>query len=195
MNITSKTFVSLVFVFILGGVGGYLFTKIPKTIQPDLSFGTSSAVDQNSLQQTKGKIYTNNNYGFSFVYPSDMTIQTSSAMGGFIARVMDLNDHWIYEVVSIGTNNTSSLDNLTRNIMGDRLLSGSLDNVLIIDAIIDGVNAKKYTIKNYGDYGNTGAVVITNKNERFLSIVGDSSSVENAKNFDIFLAGIKLIQK
>jgi len=124
--------------------------------------------------------YTNSEYGFSFEYKSNLVISYST--GDHIVLAAGLGDHWVYSIIVEENLNNLSLD----EALDSKVTS---EDKTISDILLDGKSAKRYSINNYGDYGNAG-VILLNGNY-IIRISGDDYSNNSRINFSEFLSTFK----
>ena len=127
------------------------------------------------------KIYSSQKYGFEFQYPYDLMITSASTENKVIISGED-SGHWIYSV---------KIENNSDKLTLEKILAKEVTSIkkIVSDIIIDGVPAKRYSISNYGDYGNASVIIIVRNN--ILTISGDDSSSSNKTNFEALFSTFK----
>jgi hypothetical protein len=127
------------------------------------------------------KVYSSQKYGFEFKYPNNLMVTSDSTENNVIISDED-GGRWIY-IVKIESNS----DKLTL----EKIITKEVAryNKIFSYIVIDGVPAKRYSISNYGDYGNTGVILIVGNN--ILTIFGDDSTPANKKAFEALLSTFK----
>lgn len=166
----------IVVVAVLAGTTIYLATtkNVSQPTIPTPVANTSSTL----------KTYKSQNYGFEFQYPNKLVI-TPASKENEVTISDEEGGHWIYDVRI--TNNS---DNFTLEKILEILEKEATDQEkLVNDIILDGKPAKRYSIKNFGDYGNAGVILIVGNN--ILTISGDDSTTSGKADFEALLSTFK----
>jgi outer membrane lipoprotein-sorting protein len=128
-------------------------------------------VNQKNDSQTSE--YVNKTFDFKFAYPNKLVI-TSRSNDTSIILSDKPEGHWIYNINTQANSQKLSLEDAFNQILAEKTKSVSDKKLINIASItVDGKLAKKYSIKNYTDYGNMGIVLISGEN--IISIFGDDS--------------------
>ncbi len=128
-------------------------------------------------ETAKWKTYSSSKYGFKFKYPPDYIITSISTEDKIILARLE-SGHWLLSI-SVESNPA----NLTLSEIVTREIA---DTAKIQNITIDGKAAIRYSITNFGDYGNVGAIVISGNN--IIRIYGDGSSSTNKRYFELLLS-------
>ncbi len=156
---------------------------------------TANQRDQaQQLQAAKGsndemKKYINKTFGFEFEFPSDLVITQNSTDSVF--GLSDKPDgHWAYNVTVTANVNNISLDQAFDSAL--ERYKNTDKKIIVTNINIGGEQAKKYSIQNPTDSGNSVSVVIYEKN--IITIYGDDSTPSNKTNFIKLLSSFKFIK-
>ncbi|EKE11407.1 MAG: hypothetical protein ACD_15C00084G0008 [uncultured bacterium] len=150
---------------------------------------TLSFEDQSDKIKTSK--YINKTFGYEFEYPDKL--KTTSISNDSNVVISDgLEGHWIYNINTQANYQKLSLEDAFSQILTEKTKSVSDKNLINISSItIDGKLAKKYSIKNYTDYGNTGIVLISG--DYIISIFGDNSISPINSDLENILNSFKFI--
>jgi hypothetical protein len=128
-----------------------------------------------------GSVYKNDTYGFTLKIPQG--VATSRISNADVVLAGEPGGHWIYDIRIADNINNQSLQDVLSKILADRTDSSEVKTSVVTNNIkIDGKPAESFTIKNYGDYGNAGAVLINGN--KIFAIYGDDA---NKEGLDIIL--------
>jgi len=156
-------------------------TNLQKPTQPII---TTPEETQEPIQftneTTNWKTYSSSKYGFDFKYPSDLVI-TSISTEGQIVLANSEEGHWLL---------TIKVENNSGNLTLSEIVSKEIKKPDIFqDITLDGKMAKKYSIANFGDYGNAGIILISGNN--IVRIYGDDSTSVSKEYFEALLSTFK----
>jgi|GEM_PF-4564592 len=147
---------------------------------------TPAGSNNENLVNGDFKIYHSQKYDFNFEYPKQLLVRANSTDED-IAISESEDGMWVNEVRVQRNLANLSLDKIVKDQTAGK-------EATITDLTIDGQAAKLYSIKNYGDYGNSGAVMVVN-NDRGTNIIfiyGDDSTPANKAQLAAIIASFKM---
>lgn len=125
------------------------------------------------------QIYKNDTYGYWFKYSPDLVLRTNSSDENVIlAKYPDGN--WQYSVSVSSNPDRLSLSQIFDQAV--KSLKTNKEDLIISDMLIGHQHAKKYSIKNYQDYGNMGIIFLDK--DKIFTIHGDDSTQNGEINLD-----------
>jgi hypothetical protein len=139
-------------------------------------------------EKTATKTYAVEKYGFAFEFPETLEVAPKSTDDTII-----LNDptsgHWMYEIkTSINADNLS-LKDAFQKALKKFIAPENLTAAKAYEGTLHGHTVRKFSDKNYSDYGNAGVVLLNGKH--IVEILGDDSTPENNARFEALLTSFK----
>ncbi|MFA5994194.1 MAG: hypothetical protein WC823_04500 [Parcubacteria group bacterium] len=161
----------------------------PQTTQKDAEQNNDTTNPTSPGSSKQVNKYTNRTYGFEFEYPNKLITTSGSTDNGVILSDKQ-EGHWIYSINTTTNSKDLSLENAFNQILTENTKSVTNKKSIDVESIIMGGRpAKKYSIKNYNDYGNTGIILIHGKN--IISIFGDDSILPINSDFQLILKSFR----
>lgn len=142
--------------------------------------GQSTTSDATKQKNVSTQSYRNQTYGFEFQYPKNYVITDDSETEIILAK--EENGHWIYDIRIEKKSDDSTLNQIIEKRY-------PTSNKVVNEIKLDGKTAQQYSIRNYGDYGNAGVVLMLGDN--ILTIYGDDSTDQNKSDFEQFISTFK----
>ncbi len=155
---------------------------VPKVVQQPTPTPAAQQPTQQTTSVDTSKVYSSQKYGFGFQYPKELTITSGYSNENRVIISDEDGGHWIYEVKIENNSDKLTLEKIIAKEVASK-------NKIVNDIIIDGVPAKRYSISNYGDYGNAGVILIVGNN--ILTIYGDDSDITNKADFETLFSTFK----
>lgn len=151
---------------------------------------TATATTSATNTTANWKTYTSDRFGFSFKYPNNYVLGDSPKVDDIVITA-DKGGHWVYDVSIPDEANNQTIEQLADNMISHLTAGVTNDAGAKLESTksnitVGGEPAIKYSIKNAGDYGNAGAVLI--RGDNVIYIKGDDSSTESKVNFDRLLS-------
>ncbi len=143
--------------------------------------GSSVTIQTPTVSKPNTKVYTSEKYGFVFKFPGDLTIDPNSKDSDIILN----NPLGEQRVIYIQIYGNNDMDKAFDEYLLQLRNPDQKNNVILSNINIDGNSAKKYSIENYTDYGNTW--ITLNHNKNIIRIFGDDSTQTNKANLETVL--------
>jgi hypothetical protein len=141
-------------------------------------------LQQNIQEGTSFNKYTNSTHGFSFEYPKKLVIANESTESVFgLAHSND--EPWTINITVKKNAAKFSLD----QAISEEIKRFSNYKVTIANINIDGIPTKKYSVKNHGNNGNVGVIIV--KESNIITIQGDDSNASLKKVFETVINSFK----
>ena len=213
-----KTILMIVVAVLIAGVSGggvYLWQSsnlknTEQSLQQQITALKNKIVSQQNIaepnnntvvDETAGwKTYTQAEYGYSFKYPVNATVNDNVSVITIDTDVQS-GIYSIHEIQSVGKNvaGGKSLEDWANDDISyfAYYQKAKESDISITDTTVGGKPAKKIVAKNISSYGNTHVIVIYNNNKGndvMLTIFGDTSSPSNETNFNAFLNSFEFIK-
>lgn len=131
------------------------------------------------------ELYKNEKYGFEFVSPQNLFIESSS-MDDNVIFSDKIDGHWLFQISMYDNSDSLSLKDISDQEIKKINSIYSFD---VSDIKVGNELAKKILIKNYSDYGNI-TIILIHKNN-VIKIHGDNSAESVNKNFESIIDSFK----
>lgn len=182
-------FVITVYVFAQQVIKNQTIIEQQKIIPNDTKkTGPVQSAQENIDNNKQLQIYKNETYGYEFKYSPDSIITINSSDDNVILS-SNPNGHWQNSIITTLNKEKLSLDQIFNQTVES--LKTNKKDFTITDMFIGHRRAKKYSIKNNEDYGNTGIIIIDG--DKIFKIFGDDTTNTNKINLDFIVQSFSLI--
>jgi hypothetical protein len=195
MNSLSKLIIPLILITTL-----FIFYVINKKNSPTVQHTktenkiNTQTTSSNKSQDEKLKenktlqLYENKTYKYKFKYAPNFVVRDNSSDENIILSDSPTG-HWLNQISVSSNSNKLTLDQAFNQAIES--LNKNKNDLIINDMFIGYKHAKRYSIKNPNDYGNTGIIFIHENN--IFTIYGDDSNEKNKINLGFITSSFDLI--